>query len=453
VTTTEPTTGSEPDLTESGSDGTRTQDGPPWMLRIFCLLLPALPAYLVLPGALKGNGSPARMMALMMFGLVLLGFMLLRRTAHARRVNPGTVILLLYFLLWLTAYGVGLLNNDDYVVASNRTRMLVGLIAHVGVGLYVLTRIQTARERDILLGYLAAGLGFACLTGFLQGVSSIDLRNLFPSGFVVNIETAVSVRMGLTRVLGMSQYPIEFSVLTAATVPLMIYFARNAAKRHFRILSTAACGIALLALPASVSRSGILALIAALLVYMFAFKARPVAIAVTVGALAIGGYSMLFPQVANALWDTITGSADDASIESRVLAYTRVGNVLHQHPLFGLGLGGSPPAVLGYTDDEWMQALAQGGFVGLTAMIVLFGGAVFGMAAALRRATSPRERDQAYMLGAMVAAILASSFTFDLFGFEQATVLTFLVFALLWSGFTVPVPDRHQVAKRTTGVS
>ncbi len=70
---------------------------------------------------------------------------------------------------------------------ASRTRAFVGLIAHVGVALYVLARVRTARQRDILLGWLAVGLTFACLVAFTQSVSSIDLRFVFmPPGFVFN---------------------------------------------------------------------------------------------------------------------------------------------------------------------------------------------------------------------------------------------------------------------------
>ena len=56
----------------------------PWLLGFLCLLIPVLPTYVVLPGPLKSNGSPARMIAVMFFGLVVLGFVMVRRTAHAR---------------------------------------------------------------------------------------------------------------------------------------------------------------------------------------------------------------------------------------------------------------------------------------------------------------------------------------------------------------------------------
>ena len=124
---------------------------------------PGLPSDVVLPGPLKGNGSPARFIAVVSFGLVVLGFVVVRRTAHARRVSPGAMILLLYFLLWVMTYGVGLLDfshRREVCRLGEQNRSLVVLIAYVGVALYVLARVRTARQRDFVLGCLAVGLAF-----------------------------------------------------------------------------------------------------------------------------------------------------------------------------------------------------------------------------------------------------------------------------------------------------
>lgn len=445
MTATEPAICSSP-IEASVPSSEQARETTPWLLCCLCVLIPVLPTYVIPPGALKGNGAPARMIALIMFGLVVMGFLLVRRTSQQRRINPGAVIVLLYFALWLTTYGVGLLSNDDYTTSSNKTRALVGLVAHVGVALYVIARVQTARQRNVVLGCLAVGLTFACLVGLLQAVASLDLRLLLqPPGFIVNPDINILQlsfkRQGVNRVTATSQHPIEFSVLAAVTIPLTLHFARNATTTRVRLLSSAASVVALLALPAAVSRSGIISLTAALLVYMFAFKIRPIIVALSTLIVAITGYMIVFPTIANALWSTITGSTEDASVESRIEDYARVSESFRQHPIFGLGLGGSVPTEFGYLDNEWMGAIVQGGVIGLAAMALISFGAIFGIAAAIRTAASSRERDQAYMLGAMAAGILASSFTFDLFGFEQTTVIFFIVFSLLWSGFNVPLPE------------
>jgi O-antigen ligase len=298
------------------------------------------------------------------------------------------------------------------------------------------------RQRSFVLGCLAAGLTFACLVGLLQSVTSIDLRLLFqPPGFVLNTEDlALAERIGVNRAMGTSQHAIEFSVLATVTLLLTIYLARHAATRNVRFLSAAACMLAILAMPTAISRTGVISLVAALVILMFALNVREIAIGVTVLSLVVGGYFVAFPQILKALWNTIVGSEQDPSVLGRTVDYAVVSHTFHDHPVFGLGLGASTPTVYGYLDNQWLQAIVQGGIVGLVAMILLAGGGIFGIAAALRGAATPRERDEAYTLGAMFVAILVSSFTFDLFAFQQAAFIFFIIFGLLWSNFTVPLP-------------
>jgi len=179
----------------------------------------------------------------------------------------------------------------------------------------------------------------------------------------------------------------------------------------------------------------VIALAAALLVLMLVFTVRHLANGVIVAALAVGAYSVAFPRILNALWSTIDNFKEDPSVLGRTADYAQVSQTFREYPLFGLGLGASPPDVYGLLDNQWLQAIVQGGLVGVTAMIVLAGGGVFGLAAALRSAATRPEREQAYTLGAMFAAILASSSTFDLFGFQQSALLFFIVFGLLWSSY------------------
>jgi polysaccharide biosynthesis protein PslJ len=221
----------------------------------------------------------------------------------------------------------------------------------------------------------------------------------------------------------------------------MLYFARHATKRYLRWGAGVAFVIALVAMPAAVSRSGVIALAAAVAVYVWNLKVRHLAVGVVAALLAVGAYMQMFPAVATALWDTIIHSEEDPSIMSRTSDYALVSKTFHAHPIFGLGLGASPPTEYGYLDNQWLQAVVQGGLLGIAAMIILAAGGMFGIAAALRNATNRRERDLAYTLGAIFVAILACSLTFDLFAFEQASRVLFLVFALLWCNFTTPLDE------------
>jgi polysaccharide biosynthesis protein PslJ len=423
----------------------------PWLLGFLCLLIPILPAFVVPAGPLKSNGSPAKVIAVLFFGLALLGFILVRRTASKRILRPGVVIILLYFLLQLAVYGVGLTHTDSALVEANKTRALINLVASVGVALCILSRIRTTRQRNVVLGCLAIGLTFACLVGLLQAVTNIDLRFLFqPPGFVKNIDAEnlqAEQRFGATRVGGTSLHPIEFSVLAAVTVPLTIFFARNAAKREVRWAAVLACALALAAMPAAGSRTGVVALLVALFVYMWNFKLGQLALGLVAASAAVVIYVAVFPNMALALWHAITGAREDASILGRIADYAQVSQTFRDNPVFGLGLGGAPPVEYGLLDNEWLRAIVQGGVVGVTAMIVVAAGGIFGLAAALRAATTRPEREQAYVLGSMFAAILSCSFTFDLFFYQQATLIFFIVFGLLWCNFTVSLPESQSEAE------
>jgi O-antigen ligase len=141
------------------------------------------------------------------------------------------------------------------------------------------------------------------------------------------------------------------------------------------------------------------------------------------------------------LWETIVTSGHDESVIARQTDYAIVAETFRSHPIFGLGLGANPPTVYGFLDNQWLQVIVQGGIIGVVAMTVLTVGGIFGISAALRSATNERERNEAYTLGSMFVAILVSSFTFDLFAYQQATFLLFILFGLLWSGVNVSLRD------------
>jgi hypothetical protein len=125
-------------------------------------------------------------------------------------------------------------------------------------------------------------------------------------------------RFGVKRVVGTSTHAIEFSVLAAVTVPLTIYFARNAAKWQVRWAAVLACGLALVSMPAAVPWTGVVAIVAALLVYMWNFKVRQLALVVVAGSAMIVSYVAVFPTTAYALWRAISGAGEDPSIAFRI---------------------------------------------------------------------------------------------------------------------------------------
>lgn len=447
--------------TNRSAESTTSPDRPisaskPWLVGFLCLLIPMLPSYSVFPGPLKSNGSPAKILGALLFFLVVLGFLTGYRKSLVTRFQPAVAIFSIFFLINLLVYGVGVGRLSSESVSASHTRVVLSVVASTGIALYTATRVKLD-DRHFLLGCLAVGLTFNCVVALLHSQFDIDLRLLLqPPSFVENrapgTELRLAERLGVLRAQGTANHPIEFSVLAAASVPITIYFAGFARSSFVRGLATFFTPVNLLALTAAISRTGIIAVVCALLIFIWAFPLRKLAVGLVAGVVVIAITVAATPGNVQALWDTFANSASDTSVLDRIADYPKVSQTLRENPFFGLGLGGADPKEYGFTDNEWLQQLVKGGLSGFLAMALIAGGAIFGIPAALRTASDARQRAQAYTIGAAVVAIFSSSFTFDLFGFQQAYFLYFLLIALLWVDFDFGIPSR-QIAPRQELIS
>jgi O-antigen ligase len=104
----------------------------------------------------------------------------------------------------------------------------------------------------------------------------------------------------------------------------------------------------------------------------------------------------------------------------------------HQ-PILGQGYGtrvvdvGRANALI--LDNQWLGSLLETGFVGIIALLWLFGRAVRRLSAAAKDDTS----DGGWLYAALAASVLAFAvgmFTYDAFSFIQVTVMLFMLLAL-----------------------
>ena len=462
MTTARPATTASP---QNGPLGNLSQpqarERTPWLLAFLCLLIPILPSYSVPPGPLKSNGSPAKLIAIIAFGLAVLGFVLIRRTASTCTVRPGVVLILVYFLMVLAVYGVGLSHRDSALVEASKTRALIGRgrECRCGALCHDASRNRTAalypsrvpRDRAYvqLCGRFVAEFR-AHRPAF--AISAAGFRNQPPQIKGAASAGVLSERFGAKRAFGTSGHAIEFSVLAAVTVPLTIHFARYAANRRVRVLAALACGLALLAMPAGsfekwcyCARRSLPGL------YVVLQTART--------QRCRGGRrhraSRRNPRCSG---HRSSALANDHPIRRRTKASWNGSRTIprcHRPSTIirclASALAGHYRSSTASSTMNGCRRLYRAVPSALVAMIVLASGGIFGLAAALRGATSPRERDQAYAMGAMLIGILASSYTFDLFSFQQATLVFFILFGLLWSNFTICYPEvRHASGGRSS---
>lgn len=401
----------------------------------FCLIVPLLPASAVLPGPLRGQGSPARLLGFAMLCVVLWLFAKRRRAGPVQFPNPGAIAMVCFLVLQLVTYFMGAFAVGIAEVEANKDRVAIATVAYAFVALYIITTVNYPRQQRYLIGALLIGLTWAMFVGILQSFAGADIRNLFvPPGFVNSFpETAIFSRGAAVRVVGTSLHPIEFVVLAVALIPLALHmarFARTKVRRRWASLSVVA---ACLALPLAVSRTGLLAALVAFVVYSVGQSVRFLLNVVIVGGVAVVAYRFLYPGPIASLISSVLNFGQDDSISGRTDDYEWIAEVFAERPWVGIGLGGNPYPWYPILDNQWLEAVVQGGVVGVVALAVLVIAGFAGLAAALRYSDGPRSRDLAYALGASFAAVAVSMVTFDLMAFQQASAVLFILYGLLWT--------------------
>lgn len=411
----------------------------PYLLITFAFLVAAIPGEAVIPGPLRGNGSPPRLIALVMAALVLLSLIPIYRARQSRSSRTGWVglgVIALYLASRLIVFALG--DHDAFVapdVLAAQTRFVLSAVVAFGVAVYTMAQVRDSRSRDAVLIALLVGISVSVVVGLIQGVIGVDYRDfLVPPGFERLTEKGLAVREGYTRVIGTSAHPIEFAVTVSATLPLAAHYARYGTVRSIRVFATVLTVLLLVAVPASVSRTAIVTLVAAGLVYLIAQPVRLLLAGTSVLALVVGIYYVIAPDLFEAVMNLFTGANQDPSVEGRTDDYTYVGDLFRAKPWFGYGPASTLPQYTRYLDNQWLQELLIGGVLGvamLTAMII--GGAV-GLTAWKRTASDAAERDLVFAVAAGFVALVVSTTVFDMFAFQQAYLMFFLFFGIAWTG-------------------
>jgi PST family polysaccharide transporter len=183
------------------------------------------------------------------------------------------------------------------------------------------------------------------------------------------------------------------------------------------------------ALPMTVSRTSMIALITVLVVLIPTWKSSRrwgalgfIAIGAGVMKVAVPG---LISTVLN-LFSAFLGSGDD-STQARTMDYAGVAQYVAQRPLFGRGWRTFIPLLYRYTDNQYLLAVVEIGIVGALTIVVLY---VTGISCARRGRklwTDEPTREIGQSFVAAMASALVVSATFDSLGFPMFAGVMFLL--------------------------
>jgi polysaccharide biosynthesis protein PslJ len=404
-------------------------------LTIWLVLLYGINARQIV-GFVGATGSPALLLALPAAFLWASGWLLpdsgLRRDPH-----PLRAWLLVFFGFTVFSYALGLTRPLSEAAASSAMRGLITWFALVGVALLVADGIGDPGRLRTLLRRLVWIGGASALLGILQFFTGESLQVSVP-GLEWSTEDApgMRTRAGFDRTRGTAMHSIEYSVVLAALVPLAIHFAIYGRTRLQRQLAALSAAGLLIALPTTLSRSGILSVAGGVAVLALCWSWRRIVNAALTGLVVVPLIWMAIPGLLDALIGLFTNTDESHSIQARAGRVPRVMELVRARPWLGIGAGTYTIEDYFLLDNQLWKTMIETGIIGTALLVLLL---LVGMFAAASTARAPwvdeEDRHLGFAVAGCIAALSISIATFDTFFYRILTGTLFLMLGVagaLW---------------------
>jgi O-antigen ligase len=425
----------EPSLVDESTYATRRRRvllGVPTVLSAVVALLYVLPATLIVPN-LTYAGRPALLLSLGLFCWWVVA-----------RIDPRLVMVgpqplryaaVVYLLSIMFSYVAGALRGLPEVESNALNFALLVTLQFLGVMLMAADGIPNWARLNGVLRVFVWSAAFMAVVGVVQSTlrfnlaQYMNLPGLEFKSAVADFEARGAG--GLYRVAGTATHYIEFSTVLAVAVPFAIHYARfSATKRARKIYGTLALIIAA-GVPIAISRTGIVALGAAVgVMFVLAWNWRTRYNILVIGVMAGAMLSVAKPGLIGTIRTLFTGADEDPSISGRTNDYATVVLFFQQRPWLGRGPGTLIPTTYLYLDNQWLLTLVTGGVVGVVAFAALHFSCIALGRIAMKRADREEDRHLcAAMISTLVVSLLVSA-TFDSLSFT-----TFSFTVALMGGF------------------
>jgi O-antigen ligase len=425
----------EPTLLQERTYGTRrrlTRIDAAGLLSFMVFLLYALPAQLIVP-ELTYAGRPALLVA-----FALWCWWLLARLNHQLVMvgpQPMRWVVLFYVLATLASFLAGTMRGLPGLERNGMDFNLILTIEFLGV---VLMAADGMPNWNRLLGVLRVfvwSAGVMASIAIIQVASSVNIAAYIKvPGLLFNGDVADFQPRGdggLFRVAGTATHYIEFSTVMAMAVPFAIHFARFAPSRRARFAAWVVALLTSVALPLAISRTGVIALLIAVIVmFLGAWTWRVRYNVMLVGVVLMGAMTVVKPGLLGTIRSMFSSVNEDPSISGRTNDYEVVGNYFNQRPWLGRGPGTLIPDLYLILDNQWLLTLVTGGLIGMVALAALHLVPMTLAWIALRRSDRPEDKHLCAALISSVIISIAVSATFDTLSFT-----TFSFTVALMCGF------------------
>ena len=418
------------------------------ILQVYSVLLMVVPADFVVK-SIGADGYAAALVSYAMLGIWFAGSLLGQHDPLTRRY-PVRITLA---GLWAVSIASFVLMNRASLSGEqtlSADRWLMQLAGMSGVVLMAAEGLRTLEDVRRVLRTLTWGGAFCGVVAALQFKTRVNLAEYLKlPGFSENSADAsnavIVVRGSLNRVFGTALDPIELGVTAGMLLALATYLllhdtGRARWKRVVPVLCIA------LAVAVSVSRSGVIAVLAAmgvLIVSLPPIRRLKGLLMIPVALLVI---FIAVPGLITTLISYFLAGNSDPSIAHRTNTYSYVEQLVRRAPWLGQGGGTYVPTGLHILDNQYLHTAIDLGLLGVAALVFYLAWPVAVALAARRRTTNPELRDLcAALAGAGLAAALGAA-TFDGFSFPMFYNLQALIAGLI--GATWMIAQRETTALR-----
>lgn len=404
-----------------------------WVVAALVVLLLATRQTSVVPFSL--GQTPATLIGFGCFGVAFLCWLAGQDLPSPHR--PTVVLVLVQLLTTLAASSALVLRSATDAQITASILVLVRESWLVALVVFVLLVVRSVDGWIVVVQGVVIGATISGVVALIAVGTGVDLGptlalpGLTDQGSVLS---SALERAGGVRPQGMAGHPLELSAVLTVAFPMAVSLMIGERMRGGRWwIWGAASTILLVAAVATISRSAIVGMVAALVVMAWRWPAKQVAVALLTAVAGIAAAVVVGVPMITRLAEVVTGGSDDNSLGSRANGIDYALSVLPDHPWFGQGAGTYDPAVQPVLDNQYLTRLVEAGVVGLLGLLVLLAGAWCMAAMARRRFLDSGRTAEAEIANGVLGALTAVAvigLILDIPGFAQISSLQVILVAL-----------------------
>jgi polysaccharide biosynthesis protein PslJ len=411
------------------------------LLGLLVGLTTLVPARLIVPG-MTDLARPG-----LIVGFVLLWWWFVARlTSYLAMTGPQPIrwAVLAFMVSAMLSYAVGSLRGLTTMESNSADRTMLFYGVLTGVILAAADGVPNWLRLRSVLKVLVGCATVVALLAIIQYVFVIDVTQymtipgLQEKGYVIGFES----RGGGIRVASTTTHYIELAAFLATVFPFAVHFtlhSHRSARRQIALVCTAviAGGLA-----ATISRTGVFALLLAFVVLLPVWTWRQrYNIGITTAILGAAA-AVASPGLINTLLELFDDPATNPAFTVRAERYPMVFEYVGQRPWLGRGTGTWTAPQYTILDNQWLDTLLMNGIIGVATLAALHLTAIVLALLALRRSATPEDRHLCAALVSTQVIGLVVAGTFDSHSFSTYAVILALNLGFCGTVWRLTHPSR-----------